>query len=128
MLKRRVNSHPLHWVQSVPIMRQQYCWSRVHQTLGMSPQEIVFGRQPVPVLPLARDVLQVAAAASVWVWPESFECSCPSLQVAQLRQQMAAMDQDMLGPNNRPGRIHQRTQCAGLAPAWWVPQVFNCSC
>jgi hypothetical protein len=49
MLERHVNSHPIHLVQSVPVMRQQY-WACLHQTLGMSPQEMVYGRQPMPVL------------------------------------------------------------------------------
>jgi hypothetical protein len=76
----------------------------------MSLQEMVFGRQPVPVLPLTCDVLQVAASASVWVRPEFFECPWPPLHVAQLRQQMAAMDQDVFG------RIQQ--QFARNARAW----------
>jgi hypothetical protein len=109
MLERHVNSHPIHWVQSVPVMRQQY-WARVHQTLGMSPQEMVYGRQPMPVLPLAREVLQVAASASVWVWPDDFECPCPPQHVAQLRQQLASMDQEVFG------RIQQ--QFARNARAW----------
>ena len=103
MLERHVNSHPIHWVQSVPVMRQQY-WARVHTTLGISPQEMVFGRQPVPVLPLARDVLAVAAAARVWVWPELFECEHPALHAAQLRQQLAVVDQDVFA------RIKQQFQ------------------
>jgi hypothetical protein len=41
MLERHVNSHPVHWAQSVPILRQQN-WARVHQILGMPPQELVF--------------------------------------------------------------------------------------
>jgi hypothetical protein len=52
MLECHVNSHYVHWVQSVPVMRQQH-WACVHQTLGTSPQEMVFGRQPFPVSPLA---------------------------------------------------------------------------
>jgi cleavage and polyadenylation specificity factor subunit 1 len=86
MLERHVNSHPVHWVQSVPVMRQQY-WARVHQTLGMSPQEMVYGRQPMPVVPLLREVLAVAAASRVWVWLEDFECPYPPMHVAQLQQQ-----------------------------------------
>jgi hypothetical protein len=109
MLERHVNTHPIHWVQSVPIMRQQYR-ARVHRTLGMSPQRMVFGRQALPVIPLARDVLTVAAASSVWVWPEDFECPYPAMHVAELRQQLAAYDQDVFG------RIQQ--QFARNARAW----------
>lgn len=61
-----------HQVQSVPVTRQQY-W--VHQTRGILPQETVYSRQPVPVLPLARDVLAVAASARVWVGVSYFEVS-----------------------------------------------------
>lgn len=53
------------------------------------------GRQPVPVLPLARDALAVAASARVWVWPELFKCQHLTLHAAQLRQQLTAVDQDV---------------------------------
>jgi cleavage and polyadenylation specificity factor subunit 1 len=48
MLVKHVNEHPLHWLQSLPVMRQQY-WARLHSVLGMSPQKMVYGRRPVPV-------------------------------------------------------------------------------
>jgi hypothetical protein len=115
MLERHVNSHPIHWVQSVPVMRQQY-WARVHTTLGISPQEMVFGRQPVPVLPLVRDVLAVAASAEVWVWPESADCEYPALHAAQLRQRMAAVDQEVFARIKQQfSAMHVRGPCVGLA-------------
>jgi cleavage and polyadenylation specificity factor subunit 1 len=40
MLTKHVNDHPLHWLQSLPVMRQQY-WARLHSVLGMSPHEMV---------------------------------------------------------------------------------------
>jgi hypothetical protein len=36
MLIKHVNDHPLHWLQSLPVMRQQY-WARLHSVLGMTP-------------------------------------------------------------------------------------------
>jgi hypothetical protein len=94
MLYAHVNAHPQHWVQSLPVIRMQY-WSRVHAALGMSPQEMVFGRQPRPALPLSNDMLLTAAQADsqparlspvVSVVPD--ECPCPFEHVVSLQQQL----------------------------------------
>jgi hypothetical protein len=79
MLDCHVNSHSVHWVQSVPSVLQQYM-ARIRQAQGVLPQDIVFDRRPFTVLPLARDVLTVAAASSGWVVPE--DCSCVFVQPA----------------------------------------------
>jgi hypothetical protein len=54
-------------------MRQQY-WARLHSVLGMTPQEMVYGRRPAPVVPLARVFYAAATVADVTVVPEDFEC------------------------------------------------------
>jgi hypothetical protein len=38
----------------------QQCWAALHPVLGMSPQEMVYGRRPVAVVPLARHVVAAA--------------------------------------------------------------------
>jgi hypothetical protein len=95
ILRRHVNDHPLHWLQSVPVVRQQY-WARLHSALGMSPFEMVFGRQPVPVLPKARELLLSAVRAGVSLAadlnPADAECPAPFLYVQQLRERMLAVD------------------------------------
>jgi hypothetical protein len=65
MLLKHVNDHPLHWLQSVPVVRQQY-WARLHSALGMSPFEMVFGRQPVPVIPKAKLLLSGSSCRGVF--------------------------------------------------------------
>lgn len=109
MLTKHVNVHPLHWLQSVPVVRMQY-WSRLHAALGMSPQEMVFGRWPRVAMPLAVDLIEVAAAAGVVVVLEDFECEQPAAHVLDMQQRMAAMDQDVFD------RIRQ--QFAVNAAAW----------
>jgi len=94
MLERHVNAHPAHWLQSVPVVRMQY-WCRLHKTLGMSPQEMVFGKVPLPVVPLCRDVLQVTGAVVIPVLSD-VECSAPECHVADMQQQLALMQQSVL--------------------------------
>jgi hypothetical protein len=93
MLLRHVNDHPLHWLQSVPVVRQQY-WARLHSALGMSPFEMVFGRRPVPVLPKIREVMVAAVCAGVAVVPDLSlaECAAPFEYVQQLQQRRIAVD------------------------------------
>jgi hypothetical protein len=78
---------------------------------------MVFGRQPVPVWPLTRDALAIAASAQVWVWPE---CEYPALHAAQLRQQLAAVDQDVFA------RIDQQFQ--RNARAWPLRGARTADC
>jgi hypothetical protein len=103
MLYAHVNAHPQHWVQSLPVIRMQY-WSRVHAALGMSPQQMVFGRQPRPALPLSNDVLLTTAQTSglvpsrspvVSVVPD--ECVSPFEHVTQLQQQLQEHDAAVFG-------------------------------
>lgn len=75
MLRAHVNAHPQHWLQSTPVIRMQY-WSRLHNALGMSPHEMVFGRRPVHVMHLAQVLTMVAATMPV-VAPVSDECRSP---------------------------------------------------
>ena len=91
MLVKHVNEHPLHWLQSMPVMRQQY-WARLHSVLGMSPHEMVFGRRPVPVMPLAREFIAAATVADVSVVPDDFECPDPHSHVYQQRQLFEGFD------------------------------------
>lgn len=91
MLVKHVNEHPVHWLQSLPVMRQQY-WARLHSVLGMSPQEMVYGRKPLPVVPLARNILAAATYGDVTVVPEEFECPDPHTHVYRMRQQFAEFD------------------------------------
>jgi transposase InsO family protein len=91
MLTRHVNSHPVHWLQSMPVVRQQY-WNRLHSALGMCPQEMVFGRKPVPVVPLAKQMLVAATHFDVAVVPDDFECPDPHVHASKLRQQLAEFD------------------------------------
>jgi len=94
MLLKHVNEHPVHWLQSIPVVRQQY-WARLHSALGMSPFEMVFGRQPVPVLPKAR-VLLSAVRDGVSLTPDisldEAECQAPFEYAQQLRRRMMAVD------------------------------------
>lgn len=94
MLEKHVNAHPSHWLQSVPVIRQQY-WCRLHKTLGMSPQEMVYGRKPLPIVPLCRELLSVAGAMVV-ADPSEFECAAPAYYVSDLQQQSACMQQSVL--------------------------------
>ena len=94
ILVRHVNDHPVHWLQSVPIVRQQY-WARLHTALGMSPQEMVYGRKPIPVMPLSRDLFAAAVSVDVSVVPDSFECPDPHVHVMQLRQLLAGFDESV---------------------------------
>jgi hypothetical protein len=99
MLYAHVNAHPQHWVQSLPVIRMQY-WSRVHAALGMSPQQMVFGRQLRPAVPLSNDLLLAAAQADsqmpcrlppvVSVVPD--ECLSPLEHVSSLQQQLQEQD------------------------------------
>jgi hypothetical protein len=91
MLVKHVNEHPVHWLQSLPVMRQQY-WARLHSVLGMSPHEMVYGRRPVPVVPLARNFYAAATVVNVTVVPEDFECPDPHSHVYHLRQLFDAFD------------------------------------
>lgn len=92
MLLRLVKDHPLHWLQSVPVVRQQY-WARLHSALGMSPFEMVFARQPIPVLPKSRDLVVAAVRAGVAVVDlADVECQAPIQHVQQLRERMLAVD------------------------------------
>jgi hypothetical protein len=91
MLVKHVNDHPLHWLQSLPVMRQQY-WVRLHSVLGMSSHEMVFGRRPVPVVPLARQFIVAATIAQVTVVPEDFECPDPHSHVYDLRRLFEGFD------------------------------------
>jgi hypothetical protein len=93
-----VNNHPLHWLPSIPVVRQQY-WARLHAALGMSPFEMVYGRLPVPVLPKAKDILvaavRVSDAANAGVSLldlEDAECPAPFVHVQQMRQRMLEVD------------------------------------
>jgi hypothetical protein len=61
MLYAHVIAHPQHWVQSLPVMRSHAVLVSWHAASGMSPQQMVFGRQPHPALPLSSDVLLAAA-------------------------------------------------------------------
>jgi hypothetical protein len=93
MLNAHVNAHPQHWVQSIPVVRMQY-WSRLHAALGMSPHEMVFGRQPRPALPLGGLVAMAAQAAPVVsVVPD--DCPQPFEHVMQLQQQLLGYDADV---------------------------------
>lgn len=109
MLTKHVNAHPEHWLQSVPVIRMQY-WSRLHSALGMSPQEMVFGRQPRVAMPLINDVMEMAVAAGVVFIPDSWECDNPAGHVLDMQRQMAAMDQEVFS------RIRQ--QFVVNAAAW----------
>jgi hypothetical protein len=109
MLVKHVNEHPIHWLQSLPVMRQQY-WARLHSVLGMPVQEMVFGRKPVPVVPLARDFYAAATVANVTVVPEEFECPDPHVHVHRLRQQLDAFDKSVFRAIKR--------QFAENAAAW----------
>jgi hypothetical protein len=112
MLTKHVNAHPVHLLQSVPVVRMQY-WSRLHAALGMSPHEMVVGRQPRVAMPLASDLLlDVAAAAGVVVVPSEFECEQPAAHVLDMQQRMAAMDRTVFHST----AIH--SECSSLAPAW----------
>lgn len=91
MLVKHVNEHPLHWLQSMPVMRQQY-WARLHTVLGMSPHEMVFGRRPVPVMPLAREFIAAATVADVSVVPDEFECPDPHSHVYHMRRLFEGFD------------------------------------
>jgi hypothetical protein len=98
MLLKHVNNHPLHWLPSIPVVRQQY-WARLHAALGMSPFEMVYGRLPVPVLPKAKDILvaavRVSDAANAGVSLldlEDAECPAPFVHVQQMRQRMLEVD------------------------------------
>ena len=94
MLLKHVNDHPMHWLQSIPVVLQQY-WARLHSALGMSPFEMVFGRQPVPVLPKAR-LLLAAVQDGVSLTPdlslEEAECQAPFDYAQQWRRRMMAVD------------------------------------
>jgi hypothetical protein len=94
ILLKHINDHPVHWLQSVPVVRQQY-WARLHSALGMSPFEMVFGRQPVPVIPQAKLLLSAVRAGVSLVpdsSPEDAECQAPFEYVQQLRERMLAVD------------------------------------
>jgi hypothetical protein len=94
MLLKHVNDHPVHWLQSVPVVRQQY-WARLHSALGMSPFEMVYGRQPVPVLPMGKVLLSAVRAGVSLVSDlslEDAECPAPFEHVRQLRERMLAVD------------------------------------
>jgi hypothetical protein len=98
MLRAHVNAHPEHWLQSVAVVRMQYIyaiyaiyWSRLHAALGMSPHEMVFGRRPVHVVPLANMfVLAGQAVPVVSVVPDG--CESPLLYVQQLQQDLLQRD------------------------------------
>jgi hypothetical protein len=66
----------------------------LHAALGMSVFEMVFGRQPMPVIPKARDILVAAVRAGVSLVPdlEDAECQSPYEHVFQLRERMRAVD------------------------------------
>ncbi len=94
MLTAHINAHPQHWVQSVPVIRMQY-WSRLHSALGMSPQEMVYGRRPVPVIPLSRQLLNLAAATVPVVCVCPSECHSPFEHVRELQETFAGYDAEV---------------------------------
>lgn len=91
MLVAHVNTHAQHWVQSVPVMRMQY-WLRLHSALDMSPHEMVYRRQPVPIMPLANHFVNLAASTApvVSVCPD--ECGEPFEHVRLLQERIAQYD------------------------------------
>lgn len=90
MLRAHINAHPVHWLQSVPVIRMQY-WSRLHSALGMSPHEMVFGRRPVHAVPLAK-LFTAATTVSPVVSMVPEECAAPLLHVQQLQERLWAQD------------------------------------
>lgn len=90
MLRAHVNAHPEHWLQSVAVVRMQY-WSRLHTALGVSPHEMVFGRRPVHVVPLA-NLFTMAGQRVPVVSAVPDTCAHPLLHVQQLQQQLLERD------------------------------------
>jgi hypothetical protein len=135
MLNAHVNAHPQHWVQSIPVVRMQY-WSRLHAALGMSPHEMVFGRQPRPALPLGGLVAMAAQAAPV-VSVVADDCPQPFEHVMQLQQQLLGYDADVFQKiqtqffkNSRHWPLRhsskdKRTQSQPLRVGDWVLEVVS---
>jgi hypothetical protein len=71
---------------------------------------MVYGRRPVPVVPLARHVVAAATSADVTVVPEDFECPEPHAHVYRMRQQFDAFDASVFNAI--------RKQFAKNAAAW----------
>ena len=108
MLQRHINAHPQHWLQSVPVMRMQYM-ARLHAALGMSPQEMLYGRKPRLALPLSSPFVLQAAAVGVSVFPDVDPVTAHA-HVQHMQQLMAEFDKNVLGLIKR--------QFARNAAAW----------
>jgi hypothetical protein len=93
MLRAHVNEHPEHWLQSVPVVRMQY-WSRLHKALGVSPHEMVFGRQPARIVPFVQ-VCQAAAVSLPVVAVVPDGCPSPLMHIAQLQAKLDQMDAEV---------------------------------
>jgi hypothetical protein len=102
----------------------------------MSPHEMVYGRRPVPVVPLARGFIAAATTvAAVTVVPEEFECPDPHEHVYRMRQLFDSFDlsvfqsiQQQFARNAAawPMRGGSRREPAQLKPAQviWLSRLF----
>jgi hypothetical protein len=80
ILYKLINNHPVNWQPLLPHVRMSYM-NRLHATLGVSPNEMLFGYRPV--LPLPAPVLAAAAPQAGTI----------STHVARVQERLFDLDQ-----------------------------------